>query len=1195
MNQAEYERLEREFIDIRDERGVHANTAVRIGTAFLDLLRASLNGEFDEISFNKVLNKPTFLQGLITLGSIIFGEYTEGLHGGIITEEGVAELKDLWVREHAKLGDGTKYYDEAGRVIPALEVKGDSTFTGNLSSPEFVSAFFGGLGWAIQKKEVVNPAGVVEYKYHLEIDDVTIRNTLRVFEMIICQLLGENANRYFSDQMEVDHYDPETKRILLKTGNGRLYNPFRVGDLVEIQQFNGLPSIENDYYVTKHYEMRITAVGLGNLDDGVDRLDWVEFDRFVTTMENGTPDKLIKEFDTIVRADSDRNKNRKGLVTIMAVGENTPYMDILYGLKTDPKHAVKGRLGNLEGIRTDLFGWLEGFGAYINNLYGVGKFFNHQTGESLEASVRITRELFKSLYRETTYNIEDEDNFITNGFFQDDLNGWNKCLADGSAAPVESESQMLGVNEGSGIVPLLVNGSTMAIQNKISAGIEDKDGIKVLHLYGMGVSQDFSLIKENGTHEEMKTSDPECIETKSVADSLYMGVRILPVTAGRLSVRFIRSAGGYTGWQKDIDDSIDWMLVQAKDNTDDPWMFSGSGKLVVSYTGECYIRFVALTTDAVANSKIEYSTLYDQNSRHITLQARKQTADLNEAVADFTIKYNQITQTVADNWSAFQNAKTALEAEVSRIDGNIADYNSRNDGKWASFATWQSQTNTSIASFATALTVDGEIMAMSAVVQTFRQISQTVTDNWNAFQSTKQNLEGEIERIDSDIDDYNTRNNGKWNSFSTWQSQTDRSIASFATALSVDGQIMSMSSIVQTCQNISNTVAANYNSLDQRIGTLSTTADRISGRVSTVEGWGSVISSHSSSINSLNSEVGTLESGLQSANGSIGSLNSRVGAIEAWDSEVSMWVQNVNSTMDALQNPDEWEVGGINESAGQSFEYCKSNNTATIRYYRLVPISVATAAMLKSGYRMYISFFDKDKKCLSGTNWTGWKTPDSYGRVTFNNIPSNAIYGAVVLGAVSGSLSKSSIGATGFFLSNDNVVSEAYMKVFIDNWGTSNAKIKADKITFEYGVDWSIYHNSELMFRLSGDGDIYLKGKIMSTQQYYSSLDVNDYLYKNTGDDFGSYTINPSSDPYTLYTGSGNTSEDLTLNLPAAINWNGLLLHFFTRPSTRTAVGMIIKGSIVDQEGNSLNQVQTNKGMVMTMIAINYNWYIISQ
>lgn len=1023
MNQAEYDRLEREFIGIRDERGVHANTAVRIGTAFLDLLRMTRSGDFDEITFNKVLNKPQFLQGLIALGSIIFGEYAEGLKGGIITPEGVAELKELWVREHATLGDGTKYYDASGKVLPALEVKGDSTFTGNLSSPEFVSEFFGGLGWSIKKDEVVNSAGVVEYKYTLEIDNATIRNTLRVFEMIICQLLGENANRYFSDQMEVDHYDAETKRILLKTGNGRLYNPFRVGDLVEIQQYNGMPSEENDYYVTKHYEMRITDVGLGSLDDGVDRLDWVEFDSFVTTMENGTPENLIKEFDTIVRADSDRDKNRKGLVTVMAVGENTPYMDILYGLKTDPKHSLKGRLGNLEGVRTDLFGWLEGFGAYINNLYGVGKFFNHQTGESLDASVRITRELFKSVYRETIYNIEEEDNFIKNGFFQDNLDGWVKCLADGSAAPAEEESKMLGFNEGSGLTPLLVNGTPMAIQNKLSAGIEDKDGIKVLHLYGMGVSQDFSLIKQNSTHTEMKYQNPDSTETVDVADTLFMGVRILPVTAGRLSVRFMRSSGGYTGWQRDIDESLDWMLVQATDNTDDPWLFSGNGKMVVSYTGECYIRFVALTTDAVANSKIEYSTLYEQNSRHITLQARKQTADLNEAVADFTIKYDQITQTVADNWSAFQNAKSALEGEVSRIDGNIADYNSRNDNKWASFATWQSQTNTSISSFATALTVDGQIMSMSSVVQTFQEVRDTVT--------------------------------------------------------------------------------ANYNNLDQRVGTLSTTAESISGRVSTVEGWDSIIRSHTSNIASMDSEIGSLESDLNGLGTSLGSLTTRVGGIEAWENETKMWVQTVNSTMSSLQDPLEWETGGINETAGQTFEYCKSSASNRIRYYKLVPITVATACMLKKGmgYSMYISFFDKNKKCLSGTNWSGWKEPDNYGRVTFNNIPSNACYGAIVLKHASGSISPGDIAFSGFFLSNDNIVSEAYMKVFIDDWGTSYAKIKADRISFDYGEVLEVKHNGELIFRLAGDGDIYWKGITYATQ-FFNSKSTYDVSVRKEDDAF---------------------------------------------------------------------------------------------
>ena len=68
QSQAQY--LEESFRGIRDEYRLHANTALRIGTALLDLLRFAQLGEFDEITFNKVLNHPTFLKGLTTLGSI---------------------------------------------------------------------------------------------------------------------------------------------------------------------------------------------------------------------------------------------------------------------------------------------------------------------------------------------------------------------------------------------------------------------------------------------------------------------------------------------------------------------------------------------------------------------------------------------------------------------------------------------------------------------------------------------------------------------------------------------------------------------------------------------------------------------------------------------------------------------------------------------------------------------------------------------------------------------------------------------------------------------------------------------------------------------------------------------------------------------------------------------------------------------
>lgn len=671
--------------------------------------------------------------------------------------------------------------DDAGIEHPALEVKGDSTFSGNLSSPEFISAFFGGLGWAIKKDEVVNAAGEIEYKYTLEIDNATIRNTLRVFDMIISQLLGENANRYFSDMMEVDHFDTETRKVWLKTKNGRLYNPFRVGDIILVQQYQpGNAGIEGgDGYITKTYELRITAVGLGSMDDGENRLDWVEFDNFVTSMENQTAETLIQEFDTFVRCDNDRDPNRKGLLSIMAVGQNTPYMDVVYGMKTDPQHALKSRMGNLEGIITDLFGQLEGFGAYINNLYGVGKFFNYQTGESLHASIQMAREMFQSVYSETTYNIPDEDNFLENGFFQKDLESWVKCNIDGSAAADDEDTNVLGTDDGDGASPLLVNGVPMAISSKTTAQIEDKDGIRVLHLRAMGVSQDFSLIKANGTHEEMRSGIASDTTTIEVADSLYMGVRILPVTAGRLSVKFMRQGGGYTGWERDIDNDINWQLIQAADNTDNPWLWTGNGKLVISYTGECYIRFVALMTDPVANVKEQYRTKFEQTSRRINIQASKQTSDLQEAVAEFNLQFDRITQTVTDNKSAADRAFANLTSDLS------SEVSARQSLEQAYHATWVYQNDRLLSLMAAEFNNDGTIKGYADLKVQVNDISTTVTDNKSAADAAIGNINSSLGSLWSYAESIDEEQGAS----ATWISQNKNKWQAVAASFNSDGTV----------------------------------------------------------------------------------------------------------------------------------------------------------------------------------------------------------------------------------------------------------------------------------------------------------------------------------------------------------------------------------------------------------------------
>lgn len=790
--QEEYQRLLASFRTIRDERGVAQNTAVRIGTAFIELLRFALTGEFDEITFNKVLNKPTFMQGLITLGTIVLGEYSEGLKGGIITPEGAAELKELWVRQNAKLGDGQIHRDEAGKVIPALEVKGDSTFSGNLSSPEFVSAFFGGQGWCIKKKEVKNAAGEIEIKYYLEIDEITVRNTLRVFEMIISQLLGENGNRFFSDMMEVDHYDPETGRVLLKTNGGRLYNPFRKDDIVYVQQYNGDPNADNNWYVTKAYELHITAVGLGNTGDGVDRKDWVEFDNFTTQMEGGTPESLIKEFDTFVRADNLTNEQRKGLLSFMSVGQNTPYMDIIYGQKTDPKHALKGRTGNLTGIRTDVFGWLEGFGAYMNNFYGVGKFVNAQTGESHQARIEMALKRFGSVYKETTYNISNDDNFLLNGFFQNGLDPWTVCNADGTAPAVEEEGEILGV----GGVPLMVNGEMITVRQKTTAKIEEMDGIQVLHLRAMGVSQPFSGIKVKGTHKEMASSDQSSTQMTDTPDTMYLGVRILPVTSGTLRVCFLKDNGGYTDWQTEIEDSINWQLYQAQDSVAMPWDWTGTGKCIVSYTGECYLRFVALLTSPVNNLKDEYSTLIEQTSRKILLEAARQDSNLNTAVAALELEYDHLQTTVTNNKTAADNALATLTTNLN------TEVNARTSLENTYKATWVYQNDSLLTLMAAQFNSDGTIIGYAGLQVSVGNLQTTVTNNKtaadNAFatlnNTTIPALSNRITTAQSKADDAYSEGH----SAASWISQHEDSVLIAAAAFNASGKLINTSGLVTT-------------------------------------------------------------------------------------------------------------------------------------------------------------------------------------------------------------------------------------------------------------------------------------------------------------------------------------------------------------------------------------------------------------
>ena len=332
-------------------------------------------------------DKPDSTEFLLSmLAGAVFGQYEKGKSGGAIDSMGNANCMSLT--------------------------------TERLSSFEFVSGFPNGLGYMLASYLKKNAAGVDEKKYGMELDSLTVRGPMRVFEMIISQMMGENGNRLLSDMMRVDHIDAATNTIYLDTAEGILYNPFRADDILMVQQFEGVPGKENNYQVVKQYELKVVEAKVGNLADKEKRLDYIIYSNFVGDTKD------VKEGDYLTRVDNLTDERRKGIIKFATVDEfGTPYIDIIHGLKTDPQNATKARFGNLEGLVTKEWGRLQGYGLMCENAYLKGSFklvtgedvktkFEVQEG-SILAEIKSRKEAVDGLRTDMTTSLSVQDGKIS--------------------------------------------------------------------------------------------------------------------------------------------------------------------------------------------------------------------------------------------------------------------------------------------------------------------------------------------------------------------------------------------------------------------------------------------------------------------------------------------------------------------------------------------------------------------------------------------------------------------------------------------------------------------------------------------------------------------------------------------------------------------------------------------------------------
>lgn len=657
-------------------------------------------------------------------------------------EKAIEELGDKYLRKDIE--DTAR---ELIHFLKGIDVKGAGVFHDSINSPDFVSGFLNGKGWAVLIREVMNIAGVKEKKSYAEFDEITIRGAMRVFELIINQLKGEGDNSVFSGMMKVDHVDLDNKKIYLDTGGGLLYNPFWVNDCLECQRFGGRPSAGNDYNVVKHYELIVSGTGMGSETDGENRLDWITYNTFSGNVAD------IKKGDVLVRMDNLTNPDRKGIIMNTTVGAFAPYIDVLYGAKTDPDNAVKSRVGNLAGIYNTWFGWLKGFGAFIQNLYAIGE-FHFKNGESIQTRLDMMENLFRVDMQNKTYNMSEKDNFLKNASFTENLDGWQR------------ENLIRAYTAGGKL--LMFNRNLYAQKEKV-ASIVNLDGRNVLRIKNSGIRQ---------ANADIRKPEP-------ATSVLYLTFKYICKSAGTLTVGFEGSAQG--------DGRLPFVQVELAESIETEsleytGMWDGVGDFVLKFTGDVYIDVLALTNRPLEDFKIEVSTKFVQTAEKISLlgeridETNKTVTNLgveldaaNENIRLWGEKTDKINSTVTQIGLDLDMAEEKLDLYVRKTDdinNTVADLGLRMkaaEGELELFSKFEDKANGLFTSLGTRMnSAEGTLETYATRLNSLDGTTTSLGSRMSAAEGTLNTYVNKTNAIDGSLTSMGTRMNAVEKKFTNY-------------------------------------------------------------------------------------------------------------------------------------------------------------------------------------------------------------------------------------------------------------------------------------------------------------------------------------------------------------------------------------------------------------------------------------------
>ena len=264
----------------------------------------------------------------------------------------------LYISGSGNVGIGITTPSTLLHVSGTTQTEGVATFINNLTSPTFISGW-AGRGWRLDYASNQTSS--------LDLDNLTVRGQLRVFELVINQIRATNGSLFVSSVGKVvsaSFISGTDYFLTFDTASGDVGHGFARGDIIRAQRVSRAAltgsGVSQSIAGNLVYQSDLTVRNVTNLSS------------LTASLISGTAPSGGMDF---VRLGNSESLNRQGTIYLTADDSYAPFIDVVDGVKSHSEWnnasgsgGVKVRMGKLNGITSPTFGPLTASGN--NSLYG---------------------------------------------------------------------------------------------------------------------------------------------------------------------------------------------------------------------------------------------------------------------------------------------------------------------------------------------------------------------------------------------------------------------------------------------------------------------------------------------------------------------------------------------------------------------------------------------------------------------------------------------------------------------------------------------------------------------------------------------------------------------------------------------------------------------------------------------------------